>query len=475
MSEDTFIGRLDRRLRLMLRHTWLMGIAGILLLVGVAAVTAYVVTRPTTLKIAAGPAGGDDTRVVQAIAQHLARDGAGIRLQIVSKAGSAESAAAVDSGEADLAVVRGDMAPKNGQAVVILRRNHLVLFVPAAGSAAAGSATAGTANAKSKGKGKGKAAKKKTIEKISDLAGTRLGVIGRSQANLTLLNTVLKQYNIPSDKVAVTQISTNELGAALRAGQFDALMAVGPTSSPITAEAVSLASHDKEGPTFLAVDASEAIAQRVPIYESTEIPAGAFGGSPPRPEETVETVGFSHYIVARKGLSEATVGDFAKLVFGVRQSLAVEMPATSKIEAPATDKDATVAVHPGAVAYIDGEQKTFFDKYSELLYWGLFAMSMLGSAAAGLASYAKANDRIDKLRILDRLVELIGVARRATSLDQLDNLQSEVDGILKTTIREVEKGGLDEAALGAFSLALEQTRHAISDRRSLLLAGTASA
>jgi TRAP-type uncharacterized transport system substrate-binding protein len=468
MSEDDFIGGLNRRLRLMLRHTWLLGIAAILLLVGVAAVTAYVVNRPTTLKIAVGPAGGDDTRLVHAIAQHLARDGAGIRLQIVGKDGSAEAAAAVDSGEADLAVVRGDMAPKNGQAVVILRRNHLVLFVPAAGSAAASAVNA-------RSKQKGKAAKKKTIEKIGDLAGNRLGVIGRSQANITLLNTVLRQYNVPPDKVTVTQLSSNELGAALRAGQFDVLMTVGPTSSPITAEAVSLASHDKKGPTFLAVDASEAIAQRVPIYESTEIPAGAFGGSPPRPEETVETVGFPHYIVARKDVSESTVGDFAKLVFGARQSLAVDMPATSKIEAPATDKDATVAVHPGAVAYIDGEQKTFFDKYSELLYWGLFALSMLGSAAAGLASYAKAGDRIDKLGMLDRLMELIGVARGAASLGQLDELQSEVDGILKTTIQAVEKGGLEESGLTAFSLALEQTRQAISDRRALLLAGTASA
>ena len=473
MSDDTFIGGLDGRLRMMLRHTWLLGIAGALLLIGLAAATAYVVTRPTTLKIAVGPPGSDDVRVVQIIAQHLAREGAAVRLQIVGKEGSGESAAAVDSGEADLAVVRGDMASKNGQAVVILRKNLLVLFVPAAGSAAAGApSAAGAANAKSKGKGK--AAKKKGIEKIGDLAGKRLGVIGRSQANLALLNTVLMQYGVAPDKVAVTQMSIIDFGPTLREGKFDAIMAVGPTSSRYTAEAVSLASQDKEGPTFLAVDASEAIAQRVPIYESTEIPAGAFGGSPPRPEETVETVGFSHYIVARRDLSESTVGDFAKLVFGARQSLA-ELPGASKIEAPATDKDATVAVHPGAVAYIDGEQKTFFDKYSDLLYWGLFLLSMLGSAAAGLASYAKAGDRIDKLGMLDRLVELIGVARGATSLDQLDDLQGEVDGILKTAIQAVEKGGLEESGLMAFSLALEQTRQAISDRRTLLLAGTASA
>ena len=34
-----------------------------------------------------------------------------------------------------------------------------------------------------------------------------------------------------------------------------------------------------------------------------------------------------------------------------------------------------MTVHPGAAAYLDGELKTFFDRYSDLLYWGLMAMS----------------------------------------------------------------------------------------------------
>ena len=32
--------------------------------------------------------------------------------------------------------------------------------------------------------------------------------------------------------------------------------------------------------------------------------------------------------------------------------------------------------HPGAAAYLDGELKTFFDRYSELLYWGLMLVPL---------------------------------------------------------------------------------------------------
>ena len=82
-------------------------------------------------------------------------------------------------------------------------------------------------------------------------------------------------------------------------------MSVGPVGSPITADAIVAATRGKEPPTFLAIGAAEAIAERNPIYESTEIKAGAFGGSPPRPEESVDTIGVNHYIVARKTLAES--------------------------------------------------------------------------------------------------------------------------------------------------------------------------
>jgi hypothetical protein len=43
----------------------------------------------------------------------------------------------------------------------------------------------------------------------------------------------------------------------------------------------------------------------------------------------------------------------------------------------------------------------------------------------------------------------------------LEQLQTEADEILQTTIQQVENSRLDQAAVQAFSLALEQTRGAI--------------
>ena len=77
----------------------------------------------------------------------------------------------------------------------------------------------------------------------------------------------------------------------------------------------------------------------------------------------------SHYIVAASSVSDATIGELARLLLSSRQTLSSELIGFAKIEKPNTDKDANVAVHPGAKAYFDDEQKTFFDRYGDHLFW----------------------------------------------------------------------------------------------------------
>jgi TRAP-type uncharacterized transport system substrate-binding protein len=466
----------QRRVRIMIRNTRLLVIAALLLCAGIAGVAYYFSSQPQTLRFAVGPPGSEDTKVVQAIAAQMARDRANIRLRVNVLEGPAAAAAAIDDGKADLAVIRRDVGmPKEGQAVAILRKNVVVFIVPPA-----------AATAKAKGRRTKTAAKaKEPVEKIEELVGRRVGIVGRTQTNIDLLKAILKQYNIDGNKIAmlgagdlakpndpekvnVVQLDTAGVSSAIRDSNPDVIMAVGPVSSPLTADAIAAATHGKQPPSFLKIDAAEAIAERNPIYESTEIKAGAFGGSPPRPEESIDTIEVSHYIVARKKLPEETAADFTKQLFAVRQNLMTEMTSAAKIEKPDTDKDAAVPVHPGAAAYLDGDLKTFFDRYNDLLYWGLMVFSFFGSALAGLLSYTKADDRVARLRALARLVEISVSARSAETMQALDALQDELDKIQARMVREVEDNTLDETAMMAYAVSFEQARLALTDRRAIL-------
>jgi len=425
-------------------------LAGVLAIVGAVAAGYHLATQPEILRIAVGPANSDDIKVVQALTQAFSQAHGHVRLHPIQTDGSVASAQALAGDKVDLAIVRGDLdVPKNAQAVATLRKNLVVMWVPAP--------------AKDQGK---KAAAK--ITKIVQLAGHRVGVIGRTEANVNLLKLILKQYGVDPAKVEIVQLPASEAVDAIRGQKADAYLATGAISGRATMDAIAASTRDGKTPTFLAIDSAEAIAQNHPMYEASEIPAGAFGGSPDRPEGEVKTISFAHHIVARKGLSDSTVAAFTRQLFAIRQAVMAEFPLAAKIETPDTDKDAAIPVHPGAAAFIDGEEKTFLDRYSDIIWWGLMGLSVIGSAGAWFAGYLKKDER-NNTSLSERLLDMLAVARRSDSAEELDQMQAEADDILRQTLLCFEQGAIQQGSLTAFNIALEQFHNAVADRKALLM------
>jgi TRAP transporter TAXI family solute receptor len=432
------------------RQMSLLMLAGILAVIGALAAGYYFSMRPVVLRIAVGPANSDDIKVVQALTQGFTQSHSQIRLRPVPTDGATASAEALAENRVDLAVIRGDLdAPKNAQAVATLRKNVAVLWVPPPA--------------------KGKSKKAPKITGIAQLAGHRIGVVGRTPANVNLLKVILQQYGVDPVKVEIVQLPVTGMVDAIRSQKADAYLAAGPVNSKITAEAIAASAREGGTPRFLAIDTAEAIAQNHPNYEAAEIPAGAFGGAPDRPEEEVKTISFSHHIVARKDISESTVAAFTRQLFAIRQSVMAEFPLAAKIETPDTDKDAVIPVHPGAAAFVDGEEKSFFDRYGDFIWWGLMALSAMGSVTAWFAGYLKKDERSNNSSRREHLLDMLAAARRCDSTDQLDRMQAEADDILRSTLQCFEQSAIPEAALTSFNIALQQFHHAVADRRALLI------
>ena len=437
------------RVRRKRKNYSLLILAAGIFLFGAAAGTSYYVLRPVTLRIAVGPPGSDDQKLVQALAQTLAREASPVRLSIMTTEGATESIAALAASKADLAVARGDLdMPANAESVAILRKNVVVLW--------------STPGLPAKGAKKQSAAK---IKSIDDLAGHRVGVIGRTQANVTLLRVILTESGVNPDKVAISQFATNQITEMANDPAIDAFMAVGPLNSKITNEAIAVTAKARGEPKFLPIDVSEAISQKHPLYESEEIAGSIFGSSPARPEDKVETVSVNHLIVAPKSLSDTTVGAFARQLFTVRQQLAREVPNAAKIEKPDTDKDAALPAHQGAAAYIDGTERTFLEKYTDYIWGAILVLSGLGSAGAWLRHTFRRDERERNTEHRDKLLDMISRVREAESPEELAAMQREVDGILRQTIDYVDDGAIDEDELSTIGLVLTQFHQAVTDRR----------
>ncbi len=128
------------------REAWLT--LGLVLVLIVTAAAGLQFTRATVLTLAVAPNGGTEPELLRAYAAELARRKTGVQLRILDFPGVRESAEALRTGKADLAVVRPDVAmPGNGLTLAILR--ELAAFAAAPAQSGIGS--------------------------IPDLAGKRLG------------------------------------------------------------------------------------------------------------------------------------------------------------------------------------------------------------------------------------------------------------------------------------------------------------
>ena len=419
-----------------------LALAGLFALSALVALVSHRATAPTVLKLAVGPIGSEDVRMAAAFVQSLNREKSAIRLKLVITDSLKASAAQIDGGEAELAIIRPDIAlPTKGETVLITRR--FLPFVIAARNAGIG--------------------------RIADLRGRKVGVNNVPDGNMELLKTVLAFYEVPLTDVTIIGLSPADVPAAVERGDIDAVFAVGALSARSVSQGVAnLRGAMGNDPVFIPIREAEALAARYRAIETGEIVRGAFGGDPPQPAEPLTTIAVTHRLVANADLSETVVAELTRRLLSQRSALSAEVPSVQGVEAPPAARDATLPVHTGTVAFLDGTERSFFDRYGDWFYLGVMAVSLLGSAAAGLLSQASQARRRTAMEGLNRIVTMIGIARETEDLSTLTDLEREADGILADTLSHMARQAIDDTGLSAYRLAMDQLSRAVSHRRQYL-------
>jgi TRAP transporter TAXI family solute receptor len=430
-----------------LKSLLLMLAAG-LVFFSMAAAALHFYLKPTVYRLAVGPLGSDDEKLVQALAVAFAQDGKPVQLTPVVTAGSAESLNLFTEGKVDLAIGRSDVdMPRDAEMVAIVRRDFALLWtIPPLT----------------------KKTKKNAIKSLDELPGHQVGIIGRSDANRNLLRETLKASGVDPDKVAVKQFATSQLEELSRDPSVDAFLAVGPLNSQTTLAALEATTRNRGQPKFLPIDVSEAMAEKNPVYSSEEIPGSVIKADPPWPEDKVETIGVSHVIVARKSLSETKVAALSRQIVSARHSLSRDVPSAAQIRKPDPDKDTALPLHRGTAAYIDGNEKTFLDRYSDYIWFALLALSGIGSAAAWLRKFFMRDewDGIDAIR--DKISALIMRCREAQSTQMLSDLSDEVESLIDETLDCYNDDLIDEEDLSIVNLMVQRFYHVSAIRQRWL-------
>lgn len=429
-------------MRLGIGRRGLATLASLLAVSGLLAAVFYYISQPRTLRLAVGPLGSEDARMAAAFVQGLNRDKAAVRLRLILTEGSEDSAAKIDAGQADLAMLRADIAMPSTADTVLITRRTFPFFITT---------------------------KESGIGRIADLRGRKVGVIRYPAGNLALLKRVLAQYEVRPEEVEIVSLSPDELIPAVREQRIEAFFSINAVGSHTNNDGLRrLRTAWGEDPILIPIREAAALSANYRAVETGEIVRGALGGDPPRPAESLQTISITSRLVAAQSLDDNLVGELTKEILGLRLTLAAEVPAVQALETPATDKDAPLPVHSGAAAYIDGEQETFFDRYGDWFYIGAMAISALGTGGAALLGRESANRRRRAMSGLDELLNLLAVIRSCEDEMELARLGREADLILTRVLGDYAKGDLDTAALAAYRLVMDQVGRAVAERQRAL-------
>ena len=99
--------------------------------------------------------------------------------------------------------------------------------------------------------------------------------------------------------------------------------------------------------------------------------------------ESFNTLGYSIRLVGTPKVQSDDMAEVVRQLYLIRQNLNAAIPGAGLMEAPDLDEATAYLIHPGVRAYVNGEQRNFFDRYSDYIYLLMFVGSGLGSVVAG--------------------------------------------------------------------------------------------
>src|SRR5712672_2467039 len=425
-------------LPLWLRLVLLVGAVG---LASGASLLAYrYYSRPVTLSVAVGSIDGEAAKAMSAIASRLVSINAPVRLKVIDSGTALEAAKAFSAGNADLAVVRGDVGDlSQAQAVVIVSHVVALIIAPPGSS----------------------------IDSMDKLKGHRVGVIG-GDANTKIVDVLSKGYGLDRAKV-FKDIAFSDARRAIQSKEVGALLIVIPLAEKYLSLVRGFFQHGPKAlPVLIPIDSAGAIAEAERAYESFDVPKGTLRGAPPVPDDDLTTLRTSLYLVAQKKLGTDLVTSLTQAIMKVRRDLLREQPIFAQITAPSTDQDAYLPLHPGAAAVYNSTTQSFMDEYGNWIYLTPMVLGGVATMLAAAWKFLGIGGPVTREGPLDSLYALARRIRRVDTEAELQDIEEEIDTILKAERAKSAAG--DESAVDVSLLCFGDHRleSLIHDRRTLL-------
>lgn len=393
-------------------------------------------SQPKVVRIGVGSSSGDLKELLEATARMLRERDASYDVRLVRTSGSNQTIKRLDAGEIDFAAVSADALTRPSFTLIanlfpdayhlIVHRNSPILTVP-------------------------------------DLPGRVIAIPPVTSTANRSFWFLIGQYGLSPERMRTRAMSERAAFEAFRRGRVEAMFVVAPPGDRRLrwlAEAASI--------RIIRIDQAAAMQIRRPALSPVEIPRGIYSGGGPVPAVDTPSVAANRILITRADTNADIVRAVTATLFENRRELAVFTRLAAFISQPDRSGATVLPLHPGARAYYDRDQPSFFQENAEPIgvTFSIIAIVFSGLMWLKRRWEERQKGRIDVYNM--QLVELFEQVRGETTPAALAEARGRLFAMLSSVIHDLDEDRIDGEGFHFFAFTWEAALSAIRDAERAL-------
>lgn len=305
---------------------------------------------------------------------------------------------------------------------------------------------------------------------MRDLVGKRVDLPPITSSEYRSFWYIIDQYTVLPERFTARPYDQDDAIIALRNREIDGMFVM---RAPGNRRLIWLA--DAAQIDIIEIDQASAMQVKRPALKQVTLAKGVYSGTPAIPDRTITTVAADCILVTRTAVPDEVVRKVTATLFENQRELSLSSRLAGFVSQPSLSGATLLPVHPGATAFYNRDQPSFFQENAEPIGVTVSVAAILMS----LLLWAKRRweegqkGRIDVYNL--DLLRMTAEARSATSAAALARLKAELFEMLDRVVHDLDSDKIDGQGFQYFAFTGRVALDAIAAREQELRQPTASA
>lgn len=393
-----------------------------------------------TVILAAGSPGGESYILATALKTVVERHNPQVRLNILETGGTVESLRFLEEGRAQLATAQADVMPGRSAQMVAVLYDDVFQLLAHTGS---------------------------KMESFPDLRGKRIAVPQTGGQFQSFLR-VADHFGLRETDFRFVGSNDSSADEAFLRAHADAIFRVRALGNPTIQRLV-----ESGKVRFMRIEQAAAMKIRQPAFQPAVIPKGAYMGNPPVPPEDLPTVAVERTLLARSSADPSAIRAITSVLLERRQEVMTEIPASmpevrlllAGVRKPEQQAGLAPILHAGAESFFNKDKPSFLLAHADYVGLLVSVALMIGSWVWELKQWIQHQQKNKADAYSKKVLDLMAESQQTGSAAKLDEIRSELLGVLAAAFADLDADKLSEESFHSFCAILQIALDVVKEKR----------